>query len=219
MAKTSQRKQEKEALSRIRKLQKCFPKTEKKWMGILDKSINTQSAKIHSRIKEIEGQIKFLNGEIKTFQVAIAKEKSNLTMLEKSLVKGKEREEFAEKIKQILRIKHVEAVDCTDNLIRVYTDMIYIRYGKARYKIGILEIIISLEEHCVRVHNLCSTHPQRRSHPYGSYGDICFGATSGPMVQALHDKEYAIAVTYILQSLQSASGDAPHRVTEWKKVS
>lgn len=127
--------------------------------------------------------------------------------------------DYSNKFDELLKIDKVLAVEVADNSLNVYTDTIYIDFNSARYEIGMFKIVVPIFTCTVYVYNLCSTHPSKWDHPYGTGGGFCFGNLGNFISNALNKKEYASAVVAILQALQSAQGDNQSAVQQWRKVS
>lgn len=160
-----------------------------------------------------------LGDQIKITQFNLAKSERDLSEYKSNLenLKNKSKYQFILDFEQILKIKHVAAVDVNCAQLSVYTEMVYIDYQSKRYQIGIIVIDIDIEKlSFLKLTNLCSTHPGNECHPYGS--NFCWGGLNGSIRNTLKNGEFASTVEFMIQAIHSAQGDNPDKVKEWKEV-
>lgn len=119
---------------------------------------------------------------------------------------------------QIRNIEHIAAVKVEGSQLIVYTDVIHIRYLTAVYEIGVITITIDMMTGNFSLRNLCSTHPQGNTHPYGSGGNICWGKMKYSIENALGERQFPSAIQFMIKSLYSAKGDNPLAVRKFRKV-
>lgn len=175
------------------------------------------------RVASCKEELSSLGRGITSTQRGLAEAEKELAAWEQNLEKNKDKAyaDYLKELDQLLNLPYVKAVEIVGRYLFVYTDMIYIKYHGRTYEIGVFKITIWLDIRNFSVENLCTTHPLGKHHPYG--GDprsyFCWGSLAGPIYKALEEKEYAVAVHYIIQALQSAQGDNPEGAKEWKEVS
>lgn len=160
-----------------------------------------------------------LGDQIKITQFNLAKSERELTEYKSNLenLKNKSKYQFILDFEQILKIKHVAAVDVNCAKLSVYTEMVYIDYQSKRYQIGIIVIDIDIEKlSFLKLTNLCSTHPGNECHPYGS--NFCWGGLNNSIRNTLKSGEFASTIEFMIQAIHSAQGDNPDKVKEWKEV-
>lgn len=160
--------------------------------------------------------------EITRVQRELAKKQKEFEAHKKEAPTNKDlaRDKYLKDFEQIGQLAHVEAVELRDNRLYVFTDTLFITHQGKKYEIGNFAITIDMAENQIlETRNLCSTHRENRDHPYAYDGKrLCFGALGDRIYDALSKNEAALAVQYVLLALQSAEGDRPDRVQEWKEV-
>lgn len=209
------------AFKMIEEIKKGSSAAKTKWSKIYLYDVEKRTWKLRERVDQLRLYLSELGQKIGSVQKDLAESQRQLSEWEKTLEqqKNKKQEDCFRDFDQLLSLPHVEAIEITDEQLRIYTDVIHIDYGfRKRYEIGIFVIKIELDYDNVSLENLSSTHPNGYYHPYVVGNIFCWGALSGPISQALHRKEYFVAVQYILQAMQSAEGDNRSKVTEWKGV-
>lgn len=180
-----------------------------------------QAPQIENEIYNLRDRLSNLGNDISRYQRALAQKQKELEDYKKTAAERQEqsRADFLKAFEQIANLAHVEAVEVGGSILRVFTDTIFIKHDGRTYEIG--SFMIEIDMFCgqvMKTKNLSSTHPDNYDHPYG-HGKICFGATQGLINAALNQKEFAVAVQYILLALQTAEGDKPEAVRRWKEVS
>lgn len=211
----------KAALETIKAIKDRMDATKERWSRIYLRGIEIKTRELRERVSSSRSSLSELGQRISSTQKELAESQRQLNEWEETLEqqKDKKKEDCFRDFDQLVNLPHVEAVEITDEQLRVYTDIIYIDYGfRRRYEIGIFIIKIGLEYNDVGLENLSSTHPSGLYHPYGDGGGFCWGALSSPISHAINRKEYFVAVQYILQAIQSAEGDNRSKVTQWKEV-
>ncbi len=207
------------AVERIKNVNSGIEATKEAW---LEHYINLDSRikELRSQIQSNRGHLSSLGQQITSTQQSLAKSQSELTRRERNFETDKQKavSDCLDDFDKLRNLPHVATVYITGNMLYIYTDTIYIDYELQRYEIGMFLIKINMESRSFSsLDNLCSTHRRGLDHPYGD-GDFCWGTLSDSIKQALCEEEYVAVVHYMLQAFQSARGDAPWKVKEWKRV-
>lgn len=136
----------------------------------------------------------------------------------KRMLSGREHQIELDKILKLPLILAVD-IDANKKALQVYTDTIYISYGKKLYEIGMFRITFCFRSPEILFVNLCSTHPFNcYHHPYVRNGSFCFGQHRDFVYNTLDKFEFSAAIQFILTALQTAAGDNTEAIAEWKDV-
>lgn len=169
-------------------------------------------------IENLRCRLSDLGHNITQTQRDLAEQQKDFEAYKKEIKTDNDHEKYLKAFEQIVALAHVEVVELHKSFLSVFTDTLFITHQDRKYEIGNFVIVIDLAERIiVSTRNLCSTHPANRDHPYG-HNVICFGILRNPINNALSSNEMALVVQYVLLALQSAEGDSPGRVREWKEV-
>jgi len=195
-------------------------RTKQQWLNFFLTNPDAETQRLNSVVRSSKDRLSYLGKEITETQRALAKAQQELVEREQDLKKEKQKSaaDYLKDFEQLRALPHVAAIEIVDDLLTIYSDTIYIEYQQARYEIGIFAIFIRMATESLSLRNLCTTHPRGYDHPYAQRDSFCWGSLRDPINNALREKQYAVAVQYIIQALQSAAGDNPQAVTEWKKV-
>jgi len=196
-------------------------KQREKWEGLFDIGLfDRKISKLNGNVYQYQSVLSDLGERITSAQRDLAESKAQLAQWQEGAeaLKAKKREEWLKDLDRLLALPHVVAVDIEGKVLHVYTDIILIEYESRRFEIGIFAISIYTETNQISLKNLCSTHPQGRCHPYSSGDELCWGSMHNPIYNALAEREYPVALHYILRALQSAEGDNPSGVKYWKEA-
>lgn len=192
-----------------------------KWEGLFDIGLfDRKISKLNGNVYHCQSVLSDLGERITSAQRDLAESKAQLAQWQEGAeaLKAKKREEWLKDLDRLLALPHVVAVDIEGKVLHIYTDIILIEYESRRFEIGIFAISIYTETNQISLKNLCSTHPQGRCHPYSSGDELCWGSLHNSIHNALAEREYPVALHYILRALQSAEGDNPSKVREWKEA-
>lgn len=208
-------------LEMIQEIKTKIDITKKRWSEIYFRDIEAKTRELRGQVGDSRSNLSKLGQRISSTQKELAEFQRQLNEWEKTLEqqRNKKKEDCFKDFDQLVNLPHVEAIEVTDEQLKIYTDIIYIDYSpRKRYEIGIFVIKIGLNNGDVRLENLSSTHPTGLFHPYGRSSNFCWGSLLDPITHALSRKEYFVAIQYILQAIQSAEGDNRSVVTEWKEI-
>ncbi len=213
-----------EALKLIEKIKEKHLSAETAYIDNCLENLDNEEKVKEERVTSVKNFLAELGRKIKETQRELARSENDLEIWKLSLgnLKNKSKEDFILDFKSLLNLKHVAAVKIEEEMLYIYTDVIYIDYFEKKYEIGIIVFCIDMiNGNFERIENLCSTHPQKRHHPY-TYGcdsdEFCFGELSGTIDASLKNREFCSAVCFILQAICSAEGDKPDSIKEWKEV-
>jgi len=208
-------------------IKKDYRKSRQKWIESrkIDKIIQ-EKEQTKSEIQQLRAKLSSLGTEIETLQRNLALAENRRKTLEiafkKREIDKKTKEELEMEFDRLLKIPLVKAVKVQKREIKVFTDTIYITYKGRKYEIGNFLIRIGTTgEGYIKIINLCNTSNCGRHHPYSSNrgeDTICFGNLTGSIDQLLVERDYLSLIIVILQALQTARGDNPQRVKQWKRV-
>lgn len=208
----------------IRRAHERMVQTQELWKNVFTEYLT-------KRTHALQGQIASHRSNLQSLGETITKEQKELALAQDELkqwnegleaIKHKKSEEYIQELHRILNLQHVKAIEIEDRTLRVFTDTLYIIYGGNRYEIGMFEIAIRLgatNVDGISLKNFSSTHPFGTPHPYARENAICWGAIADPISNMIRQKEYAVAIDFILQALQSAEGDNPSYVKQWRQIS
>jgi flagellar biosynthesis GTPase FlhF len=219
--KKEQEKKKKEALAKIEEVKKQVEKAKQEYAVNCRGEANAEkSKKLTALVVESKRQLSGLGVQLEMAQIGFAQAKKELSEWEEVQAGegGKIRENSFRDFERLKAMEHVAAVKVEDNELIVYTDAVLIKYLCFTYEIGIIAISINMMTGHFSLCNLCSTHPEGNTHPYGSHGNICWGSLGVSINTALAQKEFPSAVQFMLAALYSADGDKPAKVKEWRKV-
>lgn len=207
-----------EALKAIAAAKEKTDESKQRWVDYCLRRAD-RTARFESEIESLRNHLSGLGQSIAQTQRDLAEKQKVFEAYKKEIKVDHGRDKYRKAFEQIAALAHVEAVELNSYHLYVFTDTLFIIHEARRYEIGKFRITIDLNYGQVNeTRNLCSTHPANDHHPYGRGGLICFGAMRNRIDHALSQNEVALAVQYILLSLQSAEGDNPGRVREWKEV-
>ncbi|MBU1179923.1 hypothetical protein KJ885_03195 [Patescibacteria group bacterium] len=209
------------AQKKIQAVKKAVEHTKEAWVQNYLANLEQEPQRLEREADDQRQRLSSLGGQISGTQKALAQAQKKLADWKKNedKIRAKARVEHLKDFERLQKLAHVEAIEMDGDMLCVYTDTIYIAVGRKKYEIGNFKIEINIRQGCWRsLENLCTTHPRGAYHPYGANGSFCFGSLSGPLHMALQEREFAAGVQFILQALQSADGDNPEKVREWKAV-
>lgn len=207
----------------IKNAHERMPKTQERWKTVFLEHLS-------ERMQELQNNTAAHRNNLHSLGKTITSEQKNLALAEDELkrwkdgieaLKQRKSEEHIQELNRILNLQHVMAVEVKGNCMSVFTDTLYINYDGNRYEIGMFAINIRLDTTSVdgiSVQNFASTHPHDATHPYGSKSSICWGVMADPISNMIQQKEYAVAIDFILQAMQSAEGDRPTNVLQWRQT-
>jgi hypothetical protein len=192
-----------------------------RWIRIYEQRLPEMRREIEGRIQSHRSRLGELGLQIEQAQRGLSEERANLGNLEKADWLNRD---GGLEFDRLLQIAGVRACEVDEEEIRVYTDTIFIRYMMIKYEIGdfLIRIGIGSSAYLLEIVNLCNTaNYERRHHPYGYSDDtdrFCFGNLQEHINALLGKKDYVPLIVVILRALQSSEGDAPSRVTHWKRA-
>jgi len=210
-----------DARQMIEKAKNNLDDSRENWTIFYLKDIEVKTEELRNKMKEKKNQLSELGSTISVAQKEFAGSQKQLIKWEQNLErhKNKKREDYCKEFERILGLPNVAMIEVLDNQLCVYTDVIYVKHVKKTYEVGMLLIKIYMLNNGLEVFNFSNTRRSSdRSHPYGNARNICFGDMTSSLQRTLESKEYFAAIQYILKALQSAEGDAPARIRQWKEV-
>ena len=209
------------AQKKIQAVKKAVERAKEAWVQKYMENVEQEPQRLEREADDQRHRLSNMGGQISAAQKALAQAQKKLADWKKNedKIRAKARVEHLKDFERLQKLAHVEAIEIEGSMLYVYTDTIYIAVGRKKYEIGNFKIEINMRDGWWnRLENLCTTHPRGAYHPYGSGGGFCFGSLSGPIRTAFQEREFAAGVQFILQALQSADGDNPEKVREWKAV-
>jgi len=210
-----------DARQMIEKAKNNLDDSRENWAMFYLKDIEVKTEELKNKMKKKKSQLSELGSTISGVQKEFAGSQKQLIEWGQNLErhKNKKREDYHTEFERILGLPNIVMIEVLDNQLRVYTDVIYVKYVGKTYEIGMFFIGIDMLNNSIRVTNLSNTRKSSDgSHPYSHNQGICFGDMASPLRRTLESKEYFAAIQYISKALQSAEGDAPSRVKLWKEV-
>lgn len=214
-------KQKAAARKQIQNVRKTVENTKEVWVQTYLANLEEEPERLQRDVDSKRQLLSTLGGEISSAQKALAESQKKLADWKKNedKIKIKARAEHLKDFERLQNLAHVEAMEIDNDILHVYTDTIYIETGSSKHEIGNFVIKINMRAGCFHsLKNLCTTNPSGRDHPYGSGGSFCFGSLGSPIYRAFREREFAAGTQFILKALQSADGDNPRVVKNWKKV-
>lgn len=208
------------AIERIKEVQSRIEETKKNWVDYYLVDLRNRKNDLKNQVETKKNYLSGLGQTIKKTQLSLAQTQKELDLWDKEfpIEINKKTESIFNEFERLLKLPCVVAVDIINKELRIYTDILYINYGLSKYEIGMFRLDIGMYDGYLHPNNLSSTNPNGNYHPYGNNGGFCWGKLGSSLFSALNQKEFAVAVAIALQALQSAEGDRPSTVQQWKEV-
>ncbi len=209
-------------LKEIEEAKKHIDETKKSWRKVFLKSAQTHTQHLQEESEKARNELSSAGLALTKAQKKFAEAEQALKDWHKQLNNIRERnsEDYAQELERIGKLDRVAAVKIQRDYLVVYTKTIYIHHGSRCFEMGAYEIHMPLYKGCsdILVRTLYTTHRQGRGHIYLVGERYCAGTLAPSIDEALQKKEFASAIEYLLEAMQSASGGKEQEVFQWKEV-
>ncbi|MCK5320149.1 hypothetical protein KAJ61_02040 [Candidatus Parcubacteria bacterium] len=203
----------------ITNAQNYLDESKRLWVDYFSSELELQKNQLQKIVKTYRSDLSKLGQKVSQTQKKLADSQKKLSICEKGYEqkKGQTDRDCLGEFDRILSLPKVITIKIENEILKVFTDIIYINYNMGRYEIGKFSIEVNMRDNSIFIRNLCSTHPNNYYHPYAESGNFCWGNMYSAIFNALNRKEYNIALIHILKAMQSPAGDNPGGVTKWRR--